>query len=244
MAAQLPLLLPRTDASRPDEETGVNIAWALDGGRPVHIARYSHLRDGGARPELACLGCTEPVVPVLPRVGGGRPHRLDHFRHRRASPECWAQHGIGARLWNAILRLHRALDDMPVTERSSLVVAAWCDPGESGWAQALPLFSTRCPHRRRLPVPTWDQVRLTKTRRGAHHTPHIRFFFGPNEVLRLGVAPPDPTGNLGPLSAEGVPRIEVHVDDLTYERVLTWTGPELPCTRATSDMTWRCADHR
>ena len=223
-------LLARTIGARADEETGVRIAWALDGGRPVHIARYSHLRSA-ARPELSCLGCTVSVVPVL-----------------QHSPDCWAHHGLGAQLWNATLHLHQALDDIVGTPiAANLRVHAPCDPVSNRWAQALPLFRTGCPHAERLPVPRFDRVGLSPTRRGAQRAPDVRLWLGDAEVLRIRVVPADPLAVLRPLDPEQPPVIEVHLDSTTYPRLVAWDAlrdSELPCTRATPGLSWRCPDHR
>lgn len=243
--SQLHLLLPRTDHARPDEETGVRIAWAVDAGRPVHIARYSHLRDGGARPELSCLGCSVPVAPVLPRHAKGRAHRQDHFRHKRSSPDCWAQHGIGAQLWNAILHLHRCLDDLPARERGRLRVRAWCDPAQSPWTSTLPLFSVGCDAYRDQELPAWDRVRLSPTRPGQAKVPDIRLFLGDREQLRIRVEPADPGSP--PLGAQAIPLVEIQLHDGLYEPLLAWSptrGPvRIPCTRTSPDLAYRCARH-
>ncbi|MFK7930842.1 MAG: hypothetical protein AB8H79_21845 [Myxococcota bacterium] len=243
---QLSLLLPRTEDSRPDEETGVQIAWAMDGGRAVHIARYSHLREHGARPELSCLGCTVPVVPVLPLTGGGRPHRLDHFRHKKASPSCTAHYGIGARLWNATLHLHQELSDLQPDAAERLYVLGYCDTEQSSWTESLPLFATGCTQRARLSLPRFDTVRLTPTRRSHPTVPNIRLFLGEAEVLRIRVVPAAPTFAAKPLPSSDPPELHVHISDHTYDQVLSWspvTNHEIPCTRATPRLTYRCPDH-
>jgi len=244
---QLSLLLPRTEDSRPDEETGVQIAWAMDGGRAVHIARYSHLRENGARPELSCLGCSVPVVPVLPLTGGGRPHRLDHFRHKKASPSCTAHYGMGARLWNATLHLHQELCEVDPEVAAQLYVLAYCDTDQSTWTESLPLFATGCSQRSRMAVPSFDTVRLTPTRRSHPTVPNIRLYRGESEVLRIRVVPAVPTFSAKPLPPSEPPELHVHISDHTYERVLSWSltdSGELPCTRATPRLTYTCQDHR
>lgn len=244
---QLRLLLPRTDHAPPDEETGVRIAWAIDGGRPVHIARYSHLRDGGARPELSCLGCSVPVVPVLPPRGRGRPHRQDFFRHKRRSPDCWAHHGLGAQLWNATLHVHQALDDLHPLARSRLFVRAFCDASQSPWASTLPLFSAGCGASANLPVPAFDRVGLSPTRPGQPKVPDVRLFNGPREVLRIRIEPSSPLGDLPPLAPAEVPVVEVCLDEAIYQALLAWRPTRdqrgLPCTRATPDLSYRCPAH-
>lgn len=240
-------LLARTDGARADEETAVRIAWALDGGRPVHISRYSHLR-GAARPELSCLGCTVSVVPVLPRQGKGNSAIQEHFRHKQQSPKCWAHHGLGAQLWNATLHLHRALDEAVGTPiLASLGIHAPCDPVAGTWAQALPLFRTGCTATHRVPVPRFDRVGLSPTRRGVQRAPDVRLWFGSTEVLRIRVVPADPLATLRPLAPETPSVVEVHLDQATYPRIVAWEpihDSDLPCTRATPDLSWRCPVHR
>jgi hypothetical protein len=240
-------LLARTDRSRADEDVPVRIAWALDGGRPVHIARYSHLRDGAARPELACLGCHVPVVPVLPPVRRGRPGRQDHFRHKQASPRCWADHGEGARLWNATLHLHRALGDIAGTPlQRRLRVHAPCDPASGPWSGALPLFGTHCPASRALPLPPWDTLRLAPSRRRERSVPAIELLHDGVVVLALQLLPAGSSAP-EPLLPPGPPLpVQVDVDGGSYPRLVRWdpSRDPFPATRAGPALTWRCPRHR
>ena len=237
-------LLARSDDARPDEPTTVRIAWALDGGRPVHIARYSHLRGDAARPELSCLGCHVGVVPVLPARRRGQPVRQDHFRHRQASPACWAAHGIGARLWNAVLHLHRVLDDLAGTAAGDhLTVQAWCNPGGGPWSTALPLFGNHCPRHQAIPLPRWTAVRLTGARRAQRAVPRIELLNARTPVLVLQVLPAD--GTHGPLPEARLPTVHLALDEATYDRLLLWEGADghLPASRTTEALTWHCPDH-
>lgn len=246
--SQLSLLLPRSDNAPIDEETGVRIAWALDGGRPVHIHRYAHLRDGVARPALTCLGCQVPVHAVLPARGKGRTHRLDHFRHKRRSPDCWAHHGTGAMLWNVTLGLHRALDDVDASTRARLTVRLHCDAAASRWSTALPLFRSGCPARRDLPLPRHDRIGLSPTRRGEVKAPDLRGFLGEREVWRLRVSHATDRTPAGGVEARpgNLPVLHVSVDERTYPLLLAWDperDPVLPVADVSGSWRRTCADH-
>jgi hypothetical protein len=191
-----------------------------------------------------CLGCSVPVVPVLPLTGGGRPGRQDHFRHKSANPACEAAHGIGAMVWNVTLHLVEGLNDL--SERGvGPAVLARCDPSGGPFQADLPLFRSHCPKSRILNLPRWDRVALAPSRRGAR-APEILCFMGVRRVLTLAVVPADPVAALRPL-AVGEPRVEIHVDADTFARLLAWNprvSAEVPCSRATPDLTWRCPEHR
>ena len=242
--SQLSLLLPAHSASpaRADAETGVKIAWALDGGRPVHISRYSHLRDGAARPELSCLGCTTPVVAVLPRQGRGQPNRQDFFRHKRDSPDCWAAHGVGAMLWNAVLHLHAALDDLTERDRRRLRLRFHCSEAASPWSTALPIFAVACDEHVDERFGAWDRVALSPTRAASPTVPDIRFFDQDREVLRLHLRTPEQ-----PPSAPGsIETLELVLDERIHARAVGWDpgrDPYLPFTAWVGRARWRCGRH-